>query len=61
MFVCNCNGLRLAQVKSAIEKGACQPLDVYRSFECAPKCGKCVPEVRTLIQETREAARLAAE
>jgi bacterioferritin-associated ferredoxin len=61
MFVCNCNGLRLCQVKSAIERGASQPLEVYRTYDCAPKCGKCVPEVRTLIKETREAVRLAAE
>jgi bacterioferritin-associated ferredoxin len=61
MFVCNCNGLRLCQVKTAIERGAQQLHEVYRTYGCAPKCGKCVPEVRTLIKETREAVRLAAE
>ncbi|HEX7757936.1 MAG TPA: (2Fe-2S)-binding protein [Caulobacteraceae bacterium] len=61
MYVCNCNGLRERQVRAAIEAGACRPAEVFKATGCAPRCAKCVCEMRDMIETSREALRYAAE
>jgi bacterioferritin-associated ferredoxin len=51
MYVCLCHGLTDRQVLAAIETGgATRAADVYRHFDCTPRCGKCVPCVRDMVE-----------
>jgi bacterioferritin-associated ferredoxin len=61
MYVCNCNGIREREVRTAIERGAHRPADVFRHCHAAPRCAKCVCDMRRMIQDSREALRHAAE
>lgn len=61
MYICNCNGIRERQVRSAIEAGASRPADVFRHHQCQAQCAKCVCEMRAMIDDSREALRFAAE
>lgn len=54
MYVCNCNGLTTRDVRKAIEKRPQDELCVYRYYDCEPQCGRCVPEVREMIERSRE-------
>jgi len=45
MYLCNCNGLTEKQVDAARKDGAQSWPEVYAYYDCAPKCGKCVPHV----------------
>ncbi|MBI5163740.1 MAG: (2Fe-2S)-binding protein [Magnetospirillum sp.] len=54
MYVCLCHGFTDRQVKCALEAGAGgSTAAVYRHFECAPRCGKCVPLVRDMVRAAR--------
>jgi bacterioferritin-associated ferredoxin len=61
MYVCNCNGIRERQVRSAIDAGARRPADVFRHCQTQPQCAKCVCDMRRMIQCAEEALRHAAE
>jgi bacterioferritin-associated ferredoxin len=54
MYVCNCNGLTQRQVRQAIENQPGDVMSVYRYYECQPQCGRCVPEIREMLDEARE-------
>jgi bacterioferritin-associated ferredoxin len=54
MYVCNCNGLTKRQVRQAIENQPGDVMAVYRYHECQPQCGRCVPEIREMLDEARE-------
>jgi len=56
MYVCICNGITETQVVRAIGNGARRTAGVYRRLGCAPQCGKCVPDVLSLLRN--EAAAL---
>lgn len=60
MYVCNCNGLRERQVRAAIAAGASRPAEVFKAHGCAPRCAKCVCEMREMISDERAAAQAAA-
>ncbi len=49
MYVCVCNALTDREVRACA--GAVSVTDVYRRCGCAPRCGKCVPAVREILQE----------
>lgn len=53
MYVCNCNGIREREVRYAITAGARRPSDIFKFRSCAPKCAKCVGDMREMITETR--------
>jgi bacterioferritin-associated ferredoxin len=54
MYVCLCHGFTDRQVRSAVsEGGAGSTAQVFRHFEAKPRCGKCVPFVRELVEETK--------
>jgi len=61
MYVCNCNGIRERDVQAAIEAGAGKPVEVFRHCQGAAQCAKCVCDMRSMIQASREALRIAAE
>ncbi len=50
MFVCNCNGIRCAQVDEAIRAGARTPQGVHRRHGCKAQCGRCLPEIADRIR-----------
>jgi bacterioferritin-associated ferredoxin len=61
VYVCNCNGIRERDVRAAIDAGAARPAEVFRACQSRPRCAKCVCDMRTMIDETRDALRFAAE
>jgi bacterioferritin-associated ferredoxin len=61
MYVCNCNGIRERDVRTAIDQGACRPADVFRRCGAEPQCAKCVCDMRRMIQGAEQALRHAAE
>ncbi|MEJ0066519.1 MAG: (2Fe-2S)-binding protein [Caulobacteraceae bacterium] len=61
MYVCNCNGIREREARAAIQAGAAKPADIFRHCQGAPRCAKCVCDMRRMIGEAKEALRYAAE
>jgi bacterioferritin-associated ferredoxin len=61
VYICNCNGIREREVRAVISAGARRPADVFKARRCAPKCAKCVCDMRSMIAEARETLRFAAE
>ena len=61
VYVCNCNGINERAARAAIEAGAAKPAEVFRRCQSSPRCAKCVPDMRRMIQESNEALRFAAE
>jgi bacterioferritin-associated ferredoxin len=53
MYVCLCNGFTDKQVRVAGATSGGSVAAVYRSLGVAPRCGKCVPTVRDILQECR--------
>ena len=49
MYVCVCNAINERSVAQAIEAGASKVSDIYRANGCAPRCGKCVPDMRKAL------------
>jgi bacterioferritin-associated ferredoxin len=60
VFVCNCNGIRERQVRSAIESGARRPVEVFEQYGCRPQCARCVRDIRRLIDATAQHKHQAA-
>jgi bacterioferritin-associated ferredoxin len=61
VYVCNCNGIRESEALAAIEQGACKPAEIFRHCQSAPRCAKCVCDMRRMIQVSKEALSFAAE
>lgn len=61
MYLCNCNGIREREAQAVIEAGATKPAEIFRTLDCAPRCAKCVCEMRKMIQGSRQALKYAAE
>jgi bacterioferritin-associated ferredoxin len=61
VYVCNCNGIRERDARAAIESGASKPAEIFRRCQAAPRCAKCVCDMRRMIQESTEALSYAAE
>jgi bacterioferritin-associated ferredoxin len=59
LYVCNCNGIREREARSAIAAGARRPAEVFKARGCTPKCAKCVCDMREMIAEAHEAAETA--
>ncbi|MEO1137314.1 MAG: (2Fe-2S)-binding protein [Pseudomonadota bacterium] len=63
MYVCICNALKDRQLNDA-SQGARTVADVFRRCGTRPQCGKCLPDVAQMIEDTRQnddARPLAAE
>lgn len=61
VYVCNCNGIREREARAAIAAGASKPAEIFRHCQAAPRCAKCVCDMRRMIQESRTALAYAAE
>jgi bacterioferritin-associated ferredoxin len=61
VYVCNCNGIREREVRSAIAAGARRPVDIFKSQQCRPQCARCVCDMREMIEQSDQALRYAAE
>jgi bacterioferritin-associated ferredoxin len=59
VYVCNCNGIRERQVRAAVAAGARRPVEVFKAHGCAPRCAKCVCDMREIISEARADAETA--
>jgi bacterioferritin-associated ferredoxin len=57
MYVCLCNGFTDKQVRVAGGMPGCSVAAVYRSLGVQPRCGKCVPTIRDILQECRVTRR----
>lgn len=55
MYVCNCNGLTLRDVREAATAGVERPGQVYAWHGCQPQCGKCVAEVADVLRSHQDA------
>ena len=53
MYVCLCHGFTDRQVRGAITEGAGNPPQVFRQFNAKPRCGKCIPTVREMVDESK--------
>jgi len=61
LYVCNCNGIRERDAHAAIAAGAQRPSEIFRRCQTAPRCAKCVCDMRRMIHRSRSAVRFAAE
>ena len=60
MYVCLCHGISDREIRARCAKSpGCSVAQVYQAQGVAPKCGKCVATVRSLIAEAREVAENA--
>lgn len=60
MYICLCHGFTDGDVRGAISHGCKSVAAVYRHLADRPQCGKCVPDVRCMLHEHREAQHGAA-
>ncbi|MGH1486527.1 MAG: (2Fe-2S)-binding protein [Cellvibrionaceae bacterium] len=51
MFVCLCKGITDTQIKQSIKDGADSLRDVRRDLGAATQCCKCLPEVRSIVND----------
>ncbi len=51
MYICLCNGITDGDIRRVAASGTPSISQVYRALDCAPKCGKCVPVVRQLLDD----------
>ena len=58
MIVCVCNAIREDEIRAAARNGAPCAVTAYRSVDCEPQCGHCLPYAREIIEQER--ARLIA-
>ena len=61
MYVCNCNGIREREVRTAIQAGARRPAEIFRACDAKPQCARCVCDMRQMLERQEEALRYAAE
>lgn len=51
MIVCCCNALSDRKLAEAARRGASRPRDLHRACGSEPRCGKCLPMMRRMIEE----------
>lgn len=54
MYVCLCNAITDRDFRAQAAAENCTVATVYRSLGSKPKCGKCVPYVKQLLQQVVE-------
>ena len=55
MYVCLCKGITDSQIKQSIRNGADSVSQVRKATGAATQCCKCLPEVRAIINDQRDA------
>ena len=58
MYICLCHGFTDRDVRGAIAGGCRSVAAVYRHLADRPQCGKCVPDVRGMLNEHRQRTNL---
>lgn len=63
MYVCICNALRDRELAAAAKGDVRSVAQVFRQCGRKPQCGKCLPDVAKIIEDTRaeSATAIAAE
>jgi bacterioferritin-associated ferredoxin len=63
MYVCLCHALTMRDIKSQLDNGCGSVAGLYKRLGCRPQCGKCVTDVRRIVQSAKSAVSntLAAE
>ena len=52
MYVCVCHALRERDVRRIIQdEGACTPSDIFKAADAEPCCGRCVPDMKVMLNE----------
>lgn len=51
MFVCICNAYRDVEIREAARAGARCARDAYAALGAGPRCGRCLGDAQTLIDE----------
>jgi bacterioferritin-associated ferredoxin len=59
MYVCVCKAVSDRRIRQAIREGATQFRALRRELGVCTGCGKCAPQVRTLLRETLNADETA--
>ncbi len=59
MYVCLCNAFTDRQVRAVCPGAGSSTAAVYCALGVRPKCGKCVPTVREILDEVAGVARTA--
>lgn len=49
MYLCICNAITDRQARSQCPSSGCSVAAFYRALGVTPKCGKCVPIVREIL------------
>jgi bacterioferritin-associated ferredoxin len=49
MYLCICNAITDRQARSRVS-ASCSVAAFYRALGVKPKCGKCVPQVREMLE-----------
>jgi len=49
MYVCICNAITDRQARAHTDSSSCSVAAFYRALGVKPKCGKCVPAVRQML------------
>jgi len=49
MYVCLCHGLTTRDITQQAQSGCGSVAGVYKRLGCRPQCGKCIPDVRRLV------------
>lgn len=50
MYICICNGLTDRQARSKSNSSFCSVAEFYRAMGVKPRCGKCIPAVREILE-----------
>ena len=59
MFVCICKGITDSQIKEAVYNGASNIREVRNQLGAATECCKCLPDLRTIVDDTLEQVALS--
>jgi bacterioferritin-associated ferredoxin len=58
MYVCICNALKEAEARRVAP--GCDAADqIYDQLGCTPQCGRCIPTMKTILNEARAAMNSA--
>jgi bacterioferritin-associated ferredoxin len=52
MYVCVCKAVKDKEINQYLESGLCNSVkDISKTCEAGRQCGRCVPEIRRLVNE----------
>ena len=51
MYVCLCNRITDGEIRRHASASVCTPGAIYRARGVAPRCGKCIPMLRSILEE----------